>query len=230
MAHERGDDTDSGRVLIVEDHSLLADSLVLALRSEGLNAETFEPVDAEQIVKAAVRYRPTVVLLDLELGGDIGDAIPLIGPLHELGALVVVLTGVSDRVRLAQCLEAGADGLLSKSLSFEQLIGAISDLTALGTLISPAQRDDLLGELRRQRAEARARRAPFERLTPRERAVLASLVQGKAAETIAKEFFVSLATVRSQIRSVLMKLGVNSQLAAVALAREHGWDVNEQEP
>jgi len=55
-------------------------------------------------------------------------------------------------------------------------------------------------------------------LTPAERAVLASLCEGKSAAVIAKEFVVSLATIRSHIRAILMKLGVNSQLAAVALA------------
>jgi len=60
-------------------------------------------------------------------------------------------------------------------------------------------------------------------LTPREREVLSALAKGQRAEAIASESGVSSATVRSQIRSVLAKLGVNSQLEAVALAWTVGW-------
>lgn len=55
-------------------------------------------------------------------------------------------------------------------------------------------------------------------LTERERAVLVAIMEGKSAEQIAVEQYVSLSTVRTQIRFLLMKLGVRSQLAAVALA------------
>ncbi len=178
---------------------------------------------ADAILDAAKRLEPTVVLLDLELGGEVGSSVPLIGPLHELGAQVVMVTGITDRTRLAECLEAGATGLINKSTSFDQLVESVKEVTELGTLVSVGQRDALLAELRRQRLEDRRRREPFERLTAREREVLAGLMEGKSAETIARDSYVSLATVRSQIRSVLLKLDVNSQLSAVALARRHGW-------
>lgn len=211
-------------VLIIEDHELLAQSLVFALRAEGLKAETLKPDTREQILQSADELRPTVVLLDLELGGAIGSSVSLIEPLEALGAQVMMVTGVTDRVRLAECLEAGATGLINKSAPFDQLVESVREVAELGTLIPPEQRHELLGELRRQRAADRARMEPFERLTPREQDVLRGLVAGKAAEKIAEDAFVSLATVRSQIRAILLKLDVNSQLAAVALARQAGWD------
>jgi len=60
-------------------------------------------------------------------------------------------------------------------------------------------------------------------LTEREQSVLAELMEGHCAEEIAKAAFVSISTVRSQIKAILQKLGVNSQLAAVALTRRAGW-------
>jgi two-component system, NarL family, nitrate/nitrite response regulator NarL len=65
--------------------------------------------------------------------------------------------------------------------------------------------------------------AAFEHLTRREREVLIGLMRGATAGEISKENYVSLPTVRSQIRSILCKLGVNSQLAAVAFAYRSGW-------
>ena len=63
----------------------------------------------------------------------------------------------------------------------------------------------------------------FEQLTRRERQVLLALMRGATAREISKESYVSLPTVRSQIRSILLKLGVSSQLAAVVLAYRSGW-------
>jgi DNA-binding NarL/FixJ family response regulator len=80
-----------------------------------------------------------------------------------------------------------------------------------------------LSELRAHRAQEGERLAPFARLTVRECEVLQDLVEGKNAERIANDSFVSVATVRSHIKSLLAKLGVNSQLAAVAAAQRAGW-------
>lgn len=210
-------------VLIIEDHELLAQSLAFALRAEGVDTETLKPETSDQILKVAGDLRPTVVLLDLELGGQIGESIPLIAPLEELGAQVMMVTGVTNRVRLAECLEAGATGLIDKGTPFDQLVEAVREVAELGNLVPPQQRHELLGELRRQRAADRERLEPFERLTSREQQVLAGLMEGKSADKIAEDSFVSLATVRSQIRAILLKLDVNSQLGAVALARKNAW-------
>ena len=64
------------------------------------------------------------------------------------------------------------------------------------------------------------RLSPFLILTPREQWVLAELMEGRTGDAIAKANWIALSTVRSQIKSILQKLGVNSQLAAVALARQ----------
>ncbi len=84
-------------------------------------------------------------------------------------------------------------------------------------------REDLLAGLRQSRVADRARRAPFDALTPRESDVLRGLIAGESAEEIARSQYVALSTVRSHVKSLLRKLGVNSQLAAVALARDADW-------
>jgi DNA-binding NarL/FixJ family response regulator len=213
----------SGSVLIVDDHELLAQSLAWALRAESFDVAVVPPASREVILEAAAVHRPEVVLLDLELGERVGSALPLIAPLRQRGTLVVMLTGVTSRVRLAECLEAGAAGLLPKSAAFESLVDGVREVVELGTLVTPHRRADLLAELRAQRIERTRRLEPFQRLTKREQDVLRALIEGRSAETIATLSYVSLATVRSQIRSVLQKLSVNSQLAAVALARREGW-------
>ncbi len=96
-------------------------------------------------------------------------------------------------------------------------------------LIGRATCDAMVDELRIERAGQRRALSPFERLTLRERRVLAALREGMSTEEIADQHYVALTTVRSQIRAVLQKLGVRSQLAAVAHANRVGWKLEDND-
>ena len=209
-------------VVIVEDHALLAETLVIALNAEGCRARVAELIDPAHLLQQVRMLRPGVVLLDLDLG-VLGDGADLVQPLTELGARVLVVSGTTDRLRLAETVERGAVGFLSKTVPFEELLSTVLDVVAQRPVLSTAKRYELMAELRSARAARGKDLAPFKTLTSREQAVLAGLAQGRRAEIIAAAAFLSEATVRSQIRSVLAKLGVNSQLEAVALAWMVGW-------
>jgi DNA-binding NarL/FixJ family response regulator len=215
-------DEESVTVLIVEDHALLAQTLVIALEVEGCRARVADLIDPSTLFQQVRTHRPGVVLLDLDLG-ELGDGVELVQPLTELGAQVLVVSGTTDRLRLAETVERGAVGFVSKNVLFEKLLSTVLDVVAQRPVLSTAQRYELMAELRCARATRSKSLAPFKALTPRERAVLAALAHGQRAETIAAAAFLSEATVRSQIRCVLAKLGVSSQLEAVALAWTVGW-------
>jgi DNA-binding NarL/FixJ family response regulator len=209
--------------LIVDDHGVLADGLAMALQAEGLPARVHVPTSAGGVMTAVAEQQPQLVLLDLDLGLERGGGVDLVGPLRALGPRVLVLTGSTDRLVHARCLEAGAAGVASKAEPFDRLLDAIRRATRGESPMGRRRQEELLEELRRARAARSERLAPFERLTPKEASVLLALAEGRSAEAIAKASFVSLPTVRTQIRGVLVKLGVGSQLAAVAMAIERGW-------
>jgi len=211
------------RLLIVDGDELLAGTLTMALCQQELDAVIAPGSSPQAVVDLAGRLAPVLVLLDFDLRPNLGDGLQLIRPLIEVGSRVVVVTRVTDRARLGACLEAGAIGLFSKTSGFEQLLQTVRWAAGGAPLLSDAERKGFLDDLRQRQQADRARLAPFLALSPREQAVLAGLVAGEAAGTIADRSCVSLATVRSQIRAVLRKLGVTSQLAAAALAREAGW-------
>ena len=213
----------SPTVLIVEDHTLLAEGLAAAFRAEGLVVHVVDGPSSDVIIAVAREVEPDLVLLDLMLGDEIGLTIPMIPGLRSTGADVLVLTGITDRLLLSASLEAGASGFASKSATFDGILDRVRNILDGQPAISEPERADMLADLREHRAERHARIAPFERLTAREQAVLAALMDGRSAERIADEAFVSIATVRSQIRSILEKLDVRSQLAAVALAHRAEW-------
>ncbi len=103
------------------------------------------------------------------------------------------------------------------------MVASIEDVVAGRSLIGCATREALLDELRSHRASLGRAMSPFQRLTSCEQRVLGALIEGMSAEEIAEAHFVALTTIRSQIRAILHKLGVRSQLAAVAQANRAGW-------
>lgn len=211
------------KVLLVEDHDLIAQGVAIALRAEGFDAVVADDLSPEAVLRRVEDDQPAVVLLDLHLDDVGGTGLPLIAPLTARGARVVVLTGVTDRIELAACVEAGAYGLGSKAQSFATILDKVIRAAAGEPVLTVGERATLLEELRLHRQAQRQLLAPFERLSARESETLLALMDGLQAESIADANFVSLATVRSHIRSILTKVGVSSQLAAVATARRAGW-------
>ena len=208
----------NGRVLIVEDQALMAMGLQLALSGRGWDVESISGPTAGHVIDQAQRFKPQCVLLDIHLGGGVGSGIELIGPLLATGAKVLMLTAEMRRMVLAECVEAGAVGWIGKGALLDDLESTINHVLDGGSLIGRTDRAALLDELRLERAGMLRAHATFERLTHREALVLDALIDGLSAEEIAETHFVALTTVRTQIHSVLQKLGVRSQLAAVAVA------------
>ncbi|MCX6464755.1 MAG: helix-turn-helix transcriptional regulator [Pseudonocardiales bacterium] len=210
-------------VLIVDDHELVATSLALGLRAEGLVARHQEVRGAAEVLAAAGALVPGLVLLDLDLGRDAQrrpvDGVRLVEPLRAAGWRVVVLSGTTDRARIGAALAAGAVAAVPKAAPFPRLLAAVRAALA-GQEVMPAQRRRELVEVyERQQADHADLAERLRRLTPREREVLAHLAAGRRAQAVADTFVVSLATVRTQIRSIFTKLEVSSQIEAVALYR-----------
>ena len=213
------------RVALVEDHALLAEALVLSLSPEGFDVSCvrlspFE--DQSALLSSVLRANPQVVLLDLDLGAA-GDGGQLIQPLTRAGCRVVVLTGWQDPARWGACVAAGALTVLSKSTPLHTIVEVIQRVDQGLPVMSRARRDKLIALWREARTDDDARRTRLDRLTPREAQVLGELLHGKRVREVAQDAFVSEATVRTHVKSILAKLGVSSQLAAVALARDAGW-------
>lgn len=215
-------DPGRARILVVEDHHLAGETLQAALTGRGFDVALSACASAAAILDEAQAHRPGVVVLDLELTGA-GAGRDLIRPLMALGAAVVVLTDATDRLELARCLEAGAVGVASHAESFASVLDKFRRAADGEMVTSIGDRAQYQNELDEHRLSDHRRLAPFELLSPRERDVLAKIVDGRPAAEIARRSYVSLPTIRTQIRSILLKLDVQSQMAAAAMARHAGW-------
>lgn len=227
-------------IAIVDDHQLLAETLQHGLRRRGLQTVVLSPQEVlpwpvrpdesgastgsagPSLLDRLLDLHPDMVLLDLDLG-PAGTSLPLIAPLVAAGVRVLMVTGVTERLRIAEALELGAIGYQPKALGFDALVDkACLAATSSGPL-DPAGHRALRLELTAHRVEQDREWAPFRQLTDREQATLRELGNGRAVKDIADAWFVSEATVRSHVRSILTKLGATSQLQAVATASRRGW-------
>lgn len=208
-------------MLVIEDHALMAMGLEMALSGRRWKVEVSSGRTPDEVVAHARRFQPDGVLLSVRLGGGTGSGIALIEPLVSTGAHVLVLTAERRRTVLARFLEAGAAGWIGRDIALDEVDSTLGRLVDGKPIIGKTIRATLLDELRLERRREELARAIFAELTQREALVLAALTDGLTAEEIAREHVVALCTVRSQIRAVLQKLDVRSQLAAVAVAGAH---------
>ncbi len=208
-------------VLLVDDHPLLQLGLHSSLHELGVRSAMADVSSREALLAQVADERPTAVVLDHGLPA-LGDGLGLIRPILQIGCRILVLTGTDDDCLWGACLEAGASAVISKSEPFAAITESILAVLA-NEPVRPRQRAELLDALHSQRRESSRRMAPFNELTPREALVLQYLMEGAAPGVIATREYVSVETVRSQVKGVLRKLGATTQLEAATLAIRAGW-------
>ena len=213
-------------VLVVDDHVLFSEAVSLALGVDGrsvhrLCLETTGRTPA-RLLAAALRIGPDIVLLDLDLG-RYGDGQDLVRPLARAGVDVVVVTGHADEADWGGCLRHGARTVFSKHRPLAELIVLVRRLEAGEQVLDPGEYQRLTALWQDRLDEDDEHRRRLARLTPREREVLAELMAGRTIREIAGHDVVSEATVRTQVRTILHKLGVSTQIAAVGMAHRVAW-------
>lgn len=216
-------------MLVIDDHELVRTALVVALRAHGARAHPCVAQTIQGILECASKLAAGLALLDLDLGldqhGRRFEGAAAVAGLRALGWRVVVVSGSGNdlrrRARIAAAIAAGALGQVEKSAPFSVLVEALIGAEAGELVMTADERRQWIEMHRTVVAEDRRRAELLARLTVRERAVLDRLAEGHRANAIAAEFVVSLSTVRSQIRAILAKLQVSSQLGAVALLHDH---------
>jgi DNA-binding NarL/FixJ family response regulator len=186
-------------------------------------AEIAPLTSAHHAVAAAEKGCYDLVLLDLDLGGAIGDGASLVPALTATGSRVLVVTGSGDPCAAGVALERGAIGVVYKHQPFHGLVTTIVSAAHGHSVMDLEQRRTMIDTARRERRRVAEVDEHFSKLSAREAQVLQALADGRSVSEIARGWVVAEATVRTQVHAVLTKLGVNSQLAAVALARRAGW-------
>ncbi len=204
------------RVGIVEDNESFREGIGYMIES----TEGFALSGKYESLEFALEFMPEsdVILMDINLPGKSG-----IEGLAEMKqkqpqAQIVMMTVFDDDAHISRAIIAGASGYILKRTPPERLIQAVRDAAAGGMPMSPA--------VARKISDLYIRFAPDEQpdiqLTPREKEILALLVDGLNFTMIAEKLFISFETVRNHSRKIYEKLHVHSKSEAVAKALKHG--------
>lgn len=213
------------RILLVDDHSLFRSGIKSLLQRYPEFEIVGEAGDGMEGVKRAGQLRPDVVLLDLHMPGLSGrDAARMITR-ETPDSHVLMLTVSEEADDLFETLRAGACGYLLKNIEAETLVSAIRTAAHGESVISPQMMNKLLTGVRTESpTESPAGSPPgeIEKLTPREREILACIARGQSNKEIARELEVAESTVKIHVQNMLRKLGLCSRVQAAVYAVENG--------
>jgi DNA-binding NarL/FixJ family response regulator len=214
----------SVRVLLVDDQELVRAGFRLVLETRQDLEVVGEATDGEQALDAARRLRPDVVLMDVRM--PVLDGIEATRRLVEAAQgpvpRVLILTTYDLDEYVFAALRAGASGFLLKHASPEELIAAVRTVAAGDGLLAPSVARRLIEVFARIPSAAVAPPRELALLTERERQILVLVARGLSNAEIAQRLFVGLATVKTHVGNMLMKLGLRDRIEAVIFAYEAG--------
>lgn len=198
------------RILLADDHPMLRDGVAGLVGDQPDMELVGEASNGSETVEQFRRYRPDIILLDLQMPGMNGiDAMRAIRDEFP-DVRVIVLTTYSGDVEILRALKAGAQAYLLKSVLRRELLDTIRAVHKGQKRIPP--------EVAAQLSE----HAGDDLLTLREIEVLRLIAAGKANKVVASDLSITEETVKGHVKSILSKLGANDRTHAVTIALKRG--------
>lgn len=207
---------DKIRVLLVDDHEMFIQPLVLLLEREDDLEVVGTAGTGAQGIEQAMKHSPDVVLMDFQLPDTDGARACAAIKTARPETKVIVLTGLSEDDALVASIEAGCSGFLTKDRGPTELVQSVRAAHKGEALINPAILARLLPKLRR------GWQGVGTDLTAREKEVLEMLAEGLPNKAIAERMAISVHTVRNYVQAILTKLHAHSKLEAVSTAVREG--------
>lgn len=210
-------------ILLVEDHAAFRQALAFLIEAEPEFAVVSQAGTMAEAYAAAGDGFQGIDVAVVDIGLPDGDGVELIRDLSGKGVIVLVLTASVSRADFARSVEAGASGIIHKSVAVNEVVSAVRRLRDGEALLSPVETIEMLREASRDRQKNQDARSSFERLTNRERDVLEALAEGLDSDEIARKLHITVETERTHVVNILTKLGVHSRLQALVFTARHGF-------
>lgn len=207
------------RVLLVDDHSLFRSGIRSLLQRHAEFTVVGEAADGVEGIKRVKQLQPDVVLLDLNMPGMSGVETLQLMKQDCPGCAILMLTVSEESNDLGLAMRAGANGYLIKNIETDYLLRAIRRAAAGETVVAEALTGKLVAQLH---AGAQAERpvSELDKLTPREKDILACLALGESNKIIARKLDLAESTVKIHVQNVLKKLKLSSRVQAAVFAVE----------
>lgn len=211
------------RVLIADDHRLFRLGLRQALEDAGDFLVAGEADNGEDAVRMAVRLRPNLILMDINMprmdGVEATRKIMAEAP----DSRVIILTMHRNDRYVFEAVKAGARGYLLKDIEENELVEKLRAVHRGEVMINPGMATLLLDEFRRLSHEPEKKETPIERLTEAEMNVLVLVAKGMENREIAQSLTLSQRTVTNRLSEIYQKLSVNNRTQAALEALRRGW-------
>ena len=213
--------TDSLRVLLVDDHDLFRTGLRNLLEEQGIEI-VGEAATGAEAIRHVRELTPDVVVMDLNMpsmgGVEATRHIAEVSPLTR----VVMLTISDEDNDVMDAILAGACGYLLKDASIQDLVAGIRSAARGESLISPHIAAKVLQRVRATSAQPEIEQMIRAELSEREIEVLKLIANGKDNAVIAAELHISPKTVKNHISNILMKLQIDNRIQAAVYAVRSG--------
>lgn len=211
------------RVAVIDDQALVRSGFAMILEHEEEISVVAQGSTGLEAIEIAHAERPDLMLMDIRMPDMDGlEATGQIINEADWPVRIIVLTTFDPDEYIYQALRAGASGFLLKDTPPEELVAAVRAVAGGGALLSPSITRRLIGRFADRLATDTTHSASLEKLTQREREVLAALAKGLSNTEIAEQLFIGATTVKSHVSSVLSKLDLRDRAQAVVFAYESG--------
>jgi DNA-binding NarL/FixJ family response regulator len=212
-----GDGTTLIRVVIAEDHGVVADGVATMLSFEA-DMEVVEIVTSgEDLVVSVERHRPDVALVDVNLIGMDGLAAVREIEARNIPTRTMALTMFTDHDTVTRAVAAGVAGYLPKNVRREELVQAVRAVASGKGFLHPDVTRPFL-----ERVGPMAMHAGIQPLSKREQDVLEQLAMGRSTREIADALNLGDETVKSHLSRIYQKLKATDRVQAVVTAMRHG--------
>jgi DNA-binding NarL/FixJ family response regulator len=210
------------RVLVADDDAFVRSALTTMLSAHDRTSVVATAGDGAQVIEAVDRYHPDIVVMDIRMPGMDGLAATERLCARPAAPKIIILTTFDADEYVMRALRAGAAGFLLKDCAPEELFRAIEIVADGNAMLSPAVTRRLLAQISDPaRAERRSRaREALARLSDRERDIAYAVGRGGSNAEISAELFLSTATVKTHVSSVLSKLGVGNRVAVALIVHD----------
>ncbi|MER6809074.1 response regulator transcription factor [Spirillospora sp. NPDC000708] len=210
------------RVLIVDDDALVRAGLSMMLDGVHGISVVGEAADGAEVPEAADRHAPDVVLMDLRMPRVDGITATRGLRRRDPAPEVIVLTTFDTDENILHALRAGASGFLLKDTPPAQIVDAVRHVASGEPILSPRITRRLMDRAATQAGAYERARTALRRLSPREGDVVVAIAEGRSNAEIGAALFMSVATVKAHVSSILTKLDLDNRTQIALLAHDAG--------
>ncbi len=216
-------DTGVIRIVLIDDHVMVLDSLVSRLEQESDLAVVGVATDAREGIKLVIKHDPNIVLMDIDMPGlDCFDAVRKMRD-RKAKAHIVFLSAFTNDRYIEQALDVEARGYLTKRESTDVIVQAIREVAGGGVHFSPEVQDRIVVDGKKVSLGAKVGRSSrVSLLTNRELEVIRYIARGLSKKQMALTMDLSAKTIENYSNNIMAKLGIHNRVDLARFAIREG--------